>query len=88
MSINKELNEKDLENVYGGPIKSENLPPKFKNAGFNEYGEIVRDGSAPAISQDDDIPTFKPPGEMSEKDLEAVFGGPIKREDLPDGFLK
>ena len=41
----------------------------FKNAGFNEYGEIVRDGSAPAISQDDDIPTFKPPGAMSEKDF-------------------
>jgi len=30
MPINKNLNEKELENVYGGPIKTEDLPDKFK----------------------------------------------------------
>lgn len=30
MSINKELNENELENFYGGPVKANDLPDKFK----------------------------------------------------------
>ncbi len=30
MSINRELNEQELENVFGGDIKTEDLPSKFK----------------------------------------------------------
>ena len=29
MSINKELNENELENFYGGPVKAEDLPEDY-----------------------------------------------------------
>ena len=81
MPINKELNEEELENVYGGPIKEEDLPSKFKTATINEMGEIIRDGKGPAI-EDDSIPTFTPPDELDEKALEEILAGTYNSNDL------
>lgn len=36
MSINRELNESELETVWGTPVKSEDLPKKFKQFERNE----------------------------------------------------
>ncbi len=92
MSINKELNESELENAFGGAIKAQDLPDKFKSVAgtyIAENGEIVRDSSSKnekIISED--IPVFTPPGELNEADLEKTYGGPIKVQDLPDNFYK
>ena len=36
MPINKILNEKELEKAYGGPIKTTDLPSKFKTTKKDE----------------------------------------------------
>lgn len=92
MSINKELNESELENAFGGAIKAQDLPDKFKSVGgtyIDENGEIVRgSGNKNEEIISEDIPTFTAPDELSETDLEKMYGGPIKAKDLPDSFYK
>jgi hypothetical protein len=92
MSINKELNENEAINAYGGNIKTQDLPEKFKSTGgafIDINGEIVRDPNYKSkIDMNENIPTFNPPGELNEDGLENVYGGPIKADDLPDTFFK
>ncbi len=88
MAINRELNESELSNVFGGDVRAENLPSKFKTY-IDDNGEIVRDSNYKGETiLDDDIPTFNPPDELSIEELESTYGGPINPDDLPDGFLK
>ena len=60
MAINHELNKDELENAYGGPIRVEDLPNKFKQVKKDD-GKLTEEDLATVIGgpiKADDLPDW------------------------------
>ena len=83
MSNEKTLTEEELEEIKAGGPK----PTKFRDRWEpRNAGQGYHDAEWKSFSGDRTEVPSSSQGELTEEELNNIYGGPIKPEDLPDNY--